>query len=274
MNWLEGFIYGLLSGFTEILPVSSQAHQNVLRYLFGIKTTDSVANLIVHIAVLLALLIGCRGILFRLRREQKNMQRGRRRHSADIRSSYDLRLIRTAIVPSMLFMLFLIITRKWANNSLLIALFSILNGLIIFLAERFPHGNKDSRHVSVLDAIVFGTIGTLSVLPGVSRVGTSQAYATMRGVDRQQSHNWAMILSIPAVFMLCIFDIVGIAGGMGGAHGFSAIAGYILTGIGAFMGAYLCMLSIRTVIHRINMAGFAYYSWGLALFTFVLYLIS
>lgn len=274
MNWFEGLIYGLLSGFTEILPVSSQAHQNILMHLFGIKHVDPVANLIVHIAVLLALLIGCRGMLFRLRREQKNLQRGRRRHSADIRTSYDLRLIRTAIVPGMLFMLLLIITRKWSSNSLLIALFSILNGLIIFLAERFPHGNKDSRHISVLDAIVFGTVGALSVLPGVSRIGTSQAYATVRGVDRQQSHSWAMILSIPAIFMLCVFDIVGIAGGLGGAQSFSVIAGYILAGIGAFIGAYLCMLSIRTVINRINMTGFAYYSWGLALFTFVLYLIS
>lgn len=274
MNWLEGFIYGLLSGFTEILPVSSQAHQNILMHLFGMKQSDPVANLIVHIAVLLALLIGCRGMLFRLRREQKNMQRGRRRHSADIRSSYDLRLLRTAVVPTMLFMLLLIVTRNWKDNSLLIALFSVLNGLIIFLAERFPHGNKDSRHVSILDAIIFGTVGALSVLPGVSRIGTSQAYATVRGVDRQQSHSWAMILSIPALFMLCIFDIVGIAGGIGGAQSFSLIAGYILAGIGAFVGAYLCIFSIRTVINRINMAGFAYYSWGVALFIFVLYLIS
>lgn len=273
MNWLEGLIYGLISGLAEIMPVSSRAHQHLLRQLLGIRQSDPIADLMVHLAVLIALLVGCRGMLHKLRRERRAFQRGRQHHS-DIRTTYDLRLFRTAIVPMLLFLLCQIFTNDWQNNSLLIALFSVVNGLIIYLAERFPHANKDSRHVSVLDSIVFGMVGALSIFPGISRVGVSLSYATIRGVDRQHSMSWAMLLSIPALCMLCIFDVIGIAGAAVPVTSFSVIAGYIMATLSAFISAYLWLFFIRTLVSRLNFAGFAYYSWGTALLTIVLYLIT
>ena len=35
IGWLESLLYGLLSGFTEFVPVSAQAHGAILRRLFG-----------------------------------------------------------------------------------------------------------------------------------------------------------------------------------------------------------------------------------------------
>lgn len=275
MNWLEGFLYGLVSGLTELLPVSSQAHQRILLQLFGVDGVAPISNLIVHISMVIALYFGCKRYIARLIREQKALQRRKRRGgNMDVRSTYDLRLIRSAIFPLLLLMLLLIFTRSWAENILLIAGFSVLNGILLFAAERVPHGNKDSRHVSTMDAVVFGVFGAFSVLPGVSRVGASQSYATMRGVDRQQSLNWATVLSIPALLLLCIFDIVSIASGSGGGNSFSVIAGYITAGIGAFIGMYLSVILLRKAIGRMNGASFAYYSWGIGLFSLILYLIS
>ena len=272
MNWLEGLLYGLISGLTEIMPVSSRAHQNILRQIFGIRKIDPIADFLVHLAVLIALIIGCRGMLYRLQRERRALQQGRRKRS-DFRTCYDLRLLRAAIMPLMLLLLCQIFTKDWFNNSLIIGLFSIVNGLILYLAERFPQGNKDSRHVSVLDSIVFGAMGALSVLPGVSRVGASLSYATIRGVDRQHAMSWSMLLSIPAMCIICIFDVVGIFGAVVFATGYTVIAGYIMAAMGAFIGAYLCLFFIRTIVSRLNFAGFAYYSWGAALLAIVLYLI-
>ena len=104
MNWFEGLIYGLISGLTEIMPVSSRAHQNILRQIFGIRQSDPIADLLVHLAVLIALLIGCRGMLYRLQRERRALQHGRRKRS-DVRASFDLRLLRAAIMPLALLLL-------------------------------------------------------------------------------------------------------------------------------------------------------------------------
>ena len=128
--------------------------------------------------------------------------------------------------------------------------------------------------MSILDAIVFGILGALSAFPGISRVGISMSYATMRGADKQQAINWCQVLSIPAILLLIVFDIVGIAGGLPPAGGLASVFGYIMAAIGSFTGTYLCVFFIRTVISRANAAGFAYYSWGMALLVFILYLIS
>ena len=43
ISWIESVIYGFIAGLTEILPVSSHAHQNIMQSLFGL--TDGLAFL-------------------------------------------------------------------------------------------------------------------------------------------------------------------------------------------------------------------------------------
>lgn len=274
MNWIQGFLYGFISGITEILPVSSQAHQRILLQIFG-QEKNPIVNLVIHISVLLALYIGCRNLLTRMRRDQKVSSRGKRRsHSIESKNIYDLRMIRTSMIPMLLGLLVLVFTRTWAENNLLMALFCLVGGVILFVSERFPQGNKDSRHMSVLDAVLFGLTSALAVFPGISRIGTSMSYATIRGVNKQQSLTWALILSIPALLVLCVFDVADIVTVQGLVTNFSVIIGYFTAGFGAFIGTYLCIFFIRTLLNRSGNSVFAYYTWGLALLTFTLYLIS
>lgn len=274
MNWIQGFLYGLLSGITEILPVSSQAHQRILWQVFG-QDRNPVTNLIVHVSVLIAIYIGCRGLMLRMRRDQKVF--AKRRHktpNAELKNIYDLRMIRTSMIPMLLGMIALVFTRVWSDNNLLIALFCLLGGIVLFIAERFPHGNKDARHMSVMDAAMFGLTSSFAVFPGMSRVGMSMSYATMRGVNKQQSLNWALLLSIPALIVLCVFDVVDIVTMKGMVTNVSVIIGYFTASFGAFIGSYLCVFFIRTFLNRSDTSIFAYYSWGLATLSFALYLIS
>lgn len=274
MNWIQAFLYGFISGITEVLPVSSHAHQRILLQIFG-QARNPITNLIVHISALLALYIGCRSLFVRMRREQKVLARGKRRsYNSENKITYDLRMFRSALVPMLLGMLAWIFTRTWVDDSLIIAVFCLIGGIVLFISERFPQGNKDSRHMSVLDAIAFGIISAFSVFPGVSRVGTSMSYATMRGVHKQHSLTWALLLSVPALIVICIFDFVDILTIKGLVMNFSIIIGYFTAGLGAFIGTYLCVFFIRTLLNRSGMCIFAYYSWGLALLAFVLYLIS
>lgn len=275
MNWFESLIYGLVSGITEFLPVPSLTHQKILAQLFGVSGNDPVCDLVVHISMLLALLLSTRRFLLRLRRERLVAQRVKRRsNGADVRASFDNRLIRGAIVPMLLIMLLLIFTRSWAQKPLVVMCFTVVNGLILFIGERMPHANKDSRHMSLLDAIAFGFFSALCVLPGISRIGASQTYATIRGADKQHSINWAFVLGFPALLLLCVFDIVAMISG-GAAHvRMATVFGYFMIAFGALAGTYLCTAFLRKAMGRVSNSLFAYYSWGIALFSLVLYLIS
>lgn len=273
---LKNILYGLISGITEFLPVSSDAHQALLRYLFGIGTKAPLQELLVHIGVLFAILSGCRESLFRLYREHKFGSGYRRRKVlfSDSASYYDLRLLKTASVCLIAGLLLRFATSYMESNLLLLLAFFLFNGLVLLLAEHTSRGNRDSRTMSGLDGIVMGVLGALSAFPGISRTGMILSYASVRGADSKNAVNWAVFLGIPAMLFSLVYDLIGIVGvGIGGASAVDLL-GYFISGITAFAGGYLGISVLRVGLHDSGFSRFAYYSIGAALFSFILYLIT
>lgn len=276
MSIIENIVYGLVSGITEFLPVSSRTHQMLLRYLFGVQTRDSLQNLLVHIGVFFAIIVACRESLTRLLREQRYLSGSRRKRarSTDTRSIYDLRLLKTATFTLIIGLILTFSTKKLENSLLVIMGFLVFNSLVLLLAEHVSHGNRDSRTMTGLDGIIMGIVGALSALPGISRTGMISAYATMRGADSQNTANWAILLGIPAMIFMVCFDIAGIVTDGIVATSFPAILGCFLSGAAAFAGGYLGISVLRTALSHSGFSNFAYYSLGAALFSFILYLIT
>lgn len=276
MSFLESVLYGFISGITEFLPVSSRAHQALLRYLLGVQARDSMQNLLVHIGVFFAIVLSSREYLSRLHREQKAISGSRRKRlrSADAKSLYDLRLLKTATFPLIIGLLLSFPMGKLENSLLFIIIFLILNGFVLLLAEHCSHGNRDSRTMTGLDGIVMGVVGALSSFPGISRTGMITAYATVRGADSQNAANWAVLLGIPALIFATCYDIVGIVTSGMGVITFSVIIGNLLSGAAAFAGGYLGISVFRAILNHSRFSGFAYYSLGEALLFFILYLIT
>ena len=276
MSLIESLFYGFISGVTEFFPISSRAHQALLRYIFGADTRNSLQELLVHIGLLLALFVGCRDVLNRLRREQKSISVSRRRRSRslDVRSLYDLRLLKTATFPLLIGLLLYVVVGKWKDNLLTVMCFLIVNALVLLFAEHIQHGNRDSRTMTGLDGIMMGILGALSSFPGISRTGIVSAYATARGADNQNAVNWAILLGIPAIIFAACYDVVLIFSVGAGAISFPVIISCILSGIGAFAGGYAAISMLVSILNHAGYSPFAYYSIGAALFSFVLYLIT
>ena len=276
MSFVESVLYGFVSGLTEIFPVSSRAHQALLRYLFGAATRNSFQELLVHIGVLLAIFVCCADVLSGLRLEQTALTRNRRRSSrAQVsRNFYDLRLLKTAAIALVIGLMLYILTSKFEKKLLLLLLFWLLNGIFLLLADHTSRGNRDSRTMSGLDGIVMGIAGALEVFPGISRTGMISAYAAARGADSQNVVNWAVLLGIPAMLLAGCFDVVGIVSNGFQIVDFAAFLGCVASGLAAFGGAYFAISLYKSLLDHSGFAQFAYYSIGAALFSFVLYLIT
>lgn len=273
---LESAVYGIISGVTEFLPVSSRAHQALLQYLFGGGMESSLSNLLVHIGVLASILVACREYIGRLYREQQTsaVSRRRRNRTMDSKSYYDLRLLKTAVLPLLAGLLLYGVTAKFAGNLLALMGFLILNAVILLVADHTRRGNRDSRTMSGLDGIVMGIAGAVSVLPGVSRTGMITAYTSVRGADSQNAVNWAVLLGIPASFYAICYDIFLLFAGGVGAFSFPVIAGAIIAGSAAFCGGYAGIAVLKLMLPNSGFSKFAYYSIGIAMFSFILYLIT
>ena len=69
MEYLEFFLYGLIQGFTEFIPISSTAHLKVISLYFGIDDPGPSLSAIIQIGSVLALFWYFRVDIFNLRRQ-------------------------------------------------------------------------------------------------------------------------------------------------------------------------------------------------------------
>lgn len=273
LDWIESVLFGLVSGLTEFLPVSAQAHQALLLKLFG-ASDSPLLRLLIHGAILLALYQSCAEQIGQLLREQKliRIPPRRRRRQPDMIKVLDMRLLRSAAVMLVLGFLAYPMLSSWRSDLYIIAPMLVLNGLILYIPMHMANGNKDARSMSQLEALLLGLAGAFAVLPGISRVGTVASAAIARGADKEHALRWSLLLSIPALLCLMGFDVYGIVTGGIGALSLPMVLQMLLSAAAAFGGAYGGIRIMRFMAFRVGFSGFSYYCWGVALFSFLMYL--
>lgn len=272
MSWLESIIYGLVSGFSEFLPISSHAHQTILMQLFGSHARDPVRDLLVHMAILIGLYSGCKPVIEHLRREQNSASRRRREYGRSTRSQLDARFVKNTAIVMLIGILVITYVFNPVSNLLTAAAFLLINGIILFASGRMMQGNKDVRSMTYLDSLLMGVIASLSAFSGVSRVGCVTSVAIARGADRQNSLNWAFLISIPALLLLMVIDVVQIFAGDVAINFWGSFFTYLLSASAAYLGGLYSIKFMRFLTVRVGFSGFSYYCWGASLFSFLLYL--
>lgn len=276
MSFFESIIYGIVSGLTEIFPVSSQANQMVMRQIFGVPQKEPIRDLLVHIAVLAAILLSCRGMFAKIHREQILAHRMRRNPSQirALKGVYDMRLVRTAAPIMLVGLLANLFFKDFYHKRTIFALVLLINGAMTLIPTYLHQGNRDARVMTSLDGLLIGFAAALSAIPGISRNGAIMFMTLVREADKQNGVIWALMLSVPAMVVLALMDVIAIFIVGLGAVTFAIFIGYLITALFAFAGAYFGVSIIRMLISRSDYSVFAYYDFGLALLAFVLYLIA
>lgn len=274
LSWIEAILYGLVSGITEYVPVSSQAHQLILNNFFGITEGNPLFNLFAHLGMLTGLLWTSGGFIVRLYNEFRHSKtfRRRRKREVNLQAVFDINFVKTAMIPMLLAFVIYSKTMQWENKLPLVAVFLLLNGVILLIPMYLSRGNKDSRNMSGFDAVLFGVSSALSVLPGVSRIGSGCSVAIMRGADPQHAYKWSLILSIPVLAVLIGFDMFSIFSIGFDGFGFALLVKGIVCSMFSHIASSLTILLMKSVTLRSGISGFSYYCWGAALFAFIVYL--
>ena len=271
LGWFESFIYGVISGISEFLPISSEAHRAIYLRLIG-DADHALLRLMTHMGALLALLISCWPMISKLNRERSiaAVNKKRRKRAPDTKSLTDIRFTRIASLALVIVFILYSAVYDLHERLWILAGFLIVNGILLYIPQFLPAGNKDSRSLSSLDSILIGLSGGLGVVPGLSRVGLSTSTGLLRGADKRYALDAALLLSIPALIVLFIIDFFGIFSAAGVT--FLSVLSCFTAGITSFFSAFFGIYIMRFLAVRVGFSGFAYYSWGLSLFSFILYL--
>lgn len=274
LNLLESLIYGLISGLTEILPVSGQAHRNLMLQLLGESGENPLLSILIHFGVLGALYYHCQNHILRMIRAQKlsRIPKRKRKRPLDVRSLMDLSLLKTMAIPVMIGLLVYSRAQVLSSKRILASVLLFINGIILYVPQFLPGSNRDSRTLSRVEGLCMGAGGAFSVLPGISPMGAVTSVASVCGVDKRYGFDMTCLLCMILMVGRIIYNVLAfIAAGMGGVS-FLTLVGYILAGAAAFGTALLALRLLRRLAAERGFAVFAYYCWGMALFTFILYL--
>ena len=274
LSWLQSTVLGFLSGLTDILPVCAQAHKAILLKMFGSDVEPPVMRLMIHLATLAALYYCCSAQIMRMNRQLKlaKVPKKRRKRPVDVRVIMDFRLLRVTLIP--LVLVYLIYSKTSVHNMALswIALYTLLNAVILYLPVLLPTGNKDSRTISPFEGILMGLGASLSIIPGVSAIGSMNAVGSLCGGDRTYVLNMSFLVQMAVTLLLIVYDVMLLLEIGAGTISFAILLSYLLSAAAAFAGVFLGVRVMRALAANVGFNGFAYYSLGLALFTFILYL--
>ena len=275
LNWLQSLLFGLISGLTDILPVSAQAHRMLLLKFFGVKSTTNLLALLLHLSVLAALYLTNRGQLLKINRARAlaRVPKRKRKRPLDVRSMMDWSLIKTMLIPTIVGLFLYQYARNIQTSLLTIALFLFLNGVILYVPQFLPGSNKDSRTLSRLEGFAMGCGCAVSILPGISTVGAVVSIGSVCGVERGYSLNMAFIIKMFLMAGLVVYDVLGLLSGGLETLSFGIVLRYLVTALVSFGASMGGIRILRRLASDHGFGLFGVYCWGLALFIFILNLV-
>lgn len=274
MDWLVYIFVGFMSGLSELMPVSNEAHNYFLQLMTEFDPNQPFLQLCVHLAMLAAVLVLCRHRASYVYREMRMFSQPprHRKRQPDPMAVMDGKVVLTIALPIAVGLLLPDqLIGRFANLPMVILLL-LVSGTVLYVPHFLPGANRDSRHLSQLEALTYGCFTGLAVLPGLSRMGSLLSLGAMRGCGRRYLLDIAFFVLIPVFIVMSAMDLLALLGGGMAALTLLQALQCLLAGAAAFAGACLAIAAMRFVSVNIGYTVFAYYNWGLAIFGFILYL--
>lgn len=276
MDWnvLLYILYGLILGLGEILPVSPSAHGVLITFMTTWDNQQPLMLLMCHFASLVALVICLRHRIAHIRAELRiaSTPPRRRKRQPDLIAVLDGRVITAICVPMAICLLLSRSAYSTFDSLPMLTLMLVISGILVYIPQFLRGANRDARHMSRKDSLILGLCAGLSAIPGISRMGALLSAGLMRGCEKHYILDVALLASIPALVVLILVDAVAlITAGLAGITAM-AVLYCALAAAAAFGGTWLAILVMRFLSVNAGYSVFAYYSWGLGLFSFILYL--
>ena len=207
MEYLEYFLYGLIQGLTEFIPVSSTAHLKVISLLLGIDDPGSSLSAIIQLGSVLAIIYYFRNDIFKLRIKSS------KKRDYDFFNERLFRSIFISTIPIIFFggCIKLFVPNFFDNilrSNLSIALVSLLMALYMYLADSSKKGFINLTNYNYADSFLIGLSQAFAIIPGFSRSGITISTALISGWERGDAAKFSFLLGIPAITLAAIVEFI------------------------------------------------------------------
>lgn len=256
MSFIDALILGIVQGMTEFLPVSSSGHLVIAEAVLKVKQPGITLELLVHLGTLLSVIIYFRNQIFTLIKSLfvKEMAKERR---------IILLLIIGTIPAGLAGVLLKDYFESTFSNPLQTSVELIITGGILFLPRLVKAGTAG---LTIPTVIWMGIGQAISILPGISRSGSTIVAGLLAGVKPAEAAEFSFLLSIPAIagaIILGIPDMAGVASEL--------VMPYLLATVVSFVCGLISVYWVLSSVKKGKFEYFAYYCFAIGLFGLYLF---
>ena len=217
MPLYQAIVLAIVQGLTEFLPVSSTAHLWLVPWILKWKDPGLTFDVALHAGTLVAVLL----YFWRYWLEMIKMALGM--SSANVGATPGGPPAKTGSVTLLgenrKLLWFLVIATipggiagllferaadEQLRKPLIVGAALIIVGLLMWAGERATSRNLTLGQIGLVDALVVGVAQAFSVIPGVSRSGSTMAAGLFRGMTRETAARFSFLLATPLVAGACL----------------------------------------------------------------------
>jgi undecaprenyl-diphosphatase len=250
MGYLQFFLAAALQGLLEWLPISSEGQiALVMLYVFNITESSTILSLIIWLH------LGTMGAaLLKYRSEYFHVLFPKTAEFTYLRKFLVVVTLATGItaIPLYLFLREVFKPSYGDIISVMIGICLIFTGIILYIFRNIRE-YRPATDLSLKEMIFLGLVQGLSILPGISRSGTTVATLLGRKIEQENSLKYSFLMSVPVVFGAFIFDLM--ISGVPELPGISIYEIMMMIGV-AFAFGLLSMDVLLAVAKKVNFAYF------------------
>ena len=262
---LKAFLFGIVEGITEWLPISSTGHMILLNEFVKLDVSEafySMFEVVIQLGAILAVVVLFWGQIFPFER-----RKGRHGGASIVLNMDTVKLwikILVACVPAA------IVGLKWNDlfeelfyNYQTVSIALIVFGAAFILVEN-AHKGKPAR-INALTELTYPTVFMIgmfqliaAVFPGTSRSGATIVGALLLGVSRTVAAEFTFFLAIPVMFGASLLKLVKyfVAGNVfTGPQVFYTILGMLI----AFVVSIYSIQFLMSYVRKHDFKFFGYY---------------
>lgn len=193
---MTAFIYGIIQGVTEFLPISSSGHLAILPKIMKFEDPGVFFDLAMHVGTAIAVFVyyfkQIKTLFMALLKPKNDPQ--------------NFNFATNMIISTIFSVIFVFALKELAQSVgrqlISISICLIIFGILMAIADRF---GKMKTSMNLLDqrnylgAVIIGISQSLAIFPGVSRSGITLTAARFMGLSREQGTQYSFLLSIPII---------------------------------------------------------------------------
>lgn len=210
MTTIQALILGIIQGLTELLPISSSGHLDIIPWLLNWTSNPNFVtdfegfDVALHFGTFLAI-----GIFFF--KDWIKLIVGGFNQAVKKKKTLEGKMfwyLVIATIPGGIIGLLLdTFVGDTLKQPIIIAIALIVMGIILYIVDKGSKATTDYEHMTFRQTFLIGLSQCLAFIPGVSRSGITMTTARAMGVDRKSAARYSFMLSTPIVFAATIFKI-------------------------------------------------------------------